>query len=678
MPSIERGNEENFRVVLMGIGKDTPQEKEAFCRQVASRYGVALPLLEKIAESLPVVLKKNLSRRRSEALARLIASCGGRVSIEKRVDAFPVHLEFEAQGPPAVALETCRVQETAWGSWSVVGRVRNVSSRGLEDLWALIQLFGEGAELLTFEEVPLVLNPLPPGGAAPFRAIFDGHLPLTRVTISFKNALGRPVAAEDRLKRREWVPVRTILPSNEEEIRDAALDVPVLKLFLRPNGTSEVREETPPVREGQGLHAGMTDPSKAMAATTSPGIEAFWEEGGEDGSDEKVALEGEEAALSWKGVETAPAEEVAEVLQGEPDGSEGPGTDERAESSQAKGLLTVGRDGGARSVRIVKEAPEDDGGKVSEAGRTELSKEKAVSDAALIGPNWIPAVVDSFGMDRAGDEEKGLPDEDDSSFPWIDAFREAIRAYYREDRDGFLAWFRNREGEDRFQDNFHRVLTILAHARFSQRCPSEGVLENTERVYEIMLKEELGIEEIPFLEGTCFTPAETWRNLFFKAVPKLKEIAKHLLSKGQWDAVEMEKVIQIIPQMSPEASRLAVWRLSSLLTNGIHVDFRRTLPLIGGGLYRVASRLGIVDPRFDHCRSSQSVGERKIHAFAKTAFPEHPRMIEEPMNWVGSGVASEGRCLPVHPRCEGCLFEAFCPGLHLDFDPAEKGVFLRV
>jgi hypothetical protein len=106
----------------------------------------------------------------------------------------------------------------------------------------------------------------------------------------------------------------------------------------------------------------------------------------------------------------------------------------------------------------------------------------------------------------------------------------------------------------------------------------------------------------------------------------------------------------------------------------LEVDFSGTPITIGEGLYRVACRLGIVDPHFDYYQGKNSMGDIKIQSFAKMAFPENPGDLEEPMSWVGRGEEREGHCFPIQPRCEGCLFENFCPKLHPHFNPSEKGM----
>jgi hypothetical protein len=105
-----------------------------------------------------------------------------------------------------------------------------------------------------------------------------------------------------------------------------------------------------------------------------------------------------------------------------------------------------------------------------------------------------------------------------------------------------------------------------------------------------------------------------------------------------------------------------------------------TIPIsIGEALYRVGARLGVLDPHFDTVQGKSSIGDLKIQAFARMAFPRFPWKIEEPMTWVGIGTedGGAGYCLPTEPHCQGCLFETFCPKLYSDFNPSEKGMTAR-
>ncbi|RPJ10848.1 MAG: hypothetical protein EHM36_02665, partial [Deltaproteobacteria bacterium] len=186
-----------YRVFLLGIGRNTGEDKESFCRQISEEFKIPEPLLKRVVDHCPILLKKNLPRKRAESLARTLKSFGARVSVEVRRDLPPVNLEFQNSGPHQIALELSSFGRIRSGAWDVTGRARNISTDLLSDIWALIQLFDGRDEFLTFEEVPLTLNPLPPGEISPFRAVFERDLPIHRVSIAFKTSSGAPLAAVD-------------------------------------------------------------------------------------------------------------------------------------------------------------------------------------------------------------------------------------------------------------------------------------------------------------------------------------------------------------------------------------------------------------------------------------------------------------------------------------------------
>ena len=63
---------------------------------------------------------------------------------------------------------------------------------------------------------------------------------------------------------------------------------------------------------------------------------------------------------------------------------------------------------------------------------------------------------------------------------WLDHFRKIIITY-SENRapDPFMIWYRQRDSEGLFGNDFERVLAILIDARFDQRTTAENALENT-------------------------------------------------------------------------------------------------------------------------------------------------------------------------------------------------------
>jgi hypothetical protein len=179
---------------------------------------------------------------------------------------------------------------------------------------------------------------------------------------------------------------------------------------------------------------------------------------------------------------------------------------------------------------------------------------------------------------------------------------------------------------------------------------------------------------MPALEGTPFASGEIWTGLFHRALPKIQQIGNAVLERRKWSAPDLERLVQVIPHMGPQNSRKAIQRVNELVQNVVEVDFSGASITVGEGLYRVASRLGVVDPRSDYYEGPNSTGDAKIQSFGKAAFPENPGKVEEPMACMGREEEQGGHCLPIQPWCEGCLFETFCPKLYVDFNPSENGM----
>jgi hypothetical protein len=199
-------------------------------------------------------------------------------------------------------------------------------------------------------------------------------------------------------------------------------------------------------------------------------------------------------------------------------------------------------------------------------------------------------------------------------------------------------------------------------------------LENTQRLFRLIVQPNLLHDEVPPLEGTSFFSGEVWRDLFHLALRKIHQIGNAVLEKNKWNVIDLERLIQVIPQMGNQNSRMAIQWISELIPDVVEIDFSVPPIAVGEGLYRVAARLGIVDPRLDCYQGRNSVGDTKIQSFAMAAFPLNPLKVEKPMSWMGDGEERGGHCFPIQPWCNGCLFETFCPKLYLDFNPSEKGM----
>lgn len=158
---MERMNQEEgrYRVILIGIENSSEEKKESFLDNFSKHSGLSLSRLRKIVDRCPIVLKKNLTLKKAKALAKTLQYFGATVSIEERKELPPIFLEFQKIVPHRVALESAFLRKTPGGAWNIIGRVKNISVESLNDTWVLIQLFDGLKELLTFKEIPILINP---------------------------------------------------------------------------------------------------------------------------------------------------------------------------------------------------------------------------------------------------------------------------------------------------------------------------------------------------------------------------------------------------------------------------------------------------------------------------------------------------------------------------------------
>jgi len=75
-----------------------------------------------------------------------------------------------------------------------------------------------------------------------------------------------------------------------------------------------------------------------------------------------------------------------------------------------------------------------------------------------------------------------------------------------------------------------------------------------------------------------------------------------------------------IPNMSDKNSRISVRWMHELIPDVVRIDFSNTPINIEESLYRVASRLGVVDPHFDYYQGRNSIGDLKIQSLPKKPF----------------------------------------------------------
>ena len=635
-----------YRVLLIRIGDDQEEEKDLFCKNLSDNYGIPFPLLRKIVDRCPIVIKKNLPFEKAETLAKTLKSFGATVSIEEKEDFATILLEFQKMAPHWVGLESSHLRRTKSGAWNVLGRARNITEESLNDTWVLIQLFDDLGEFLTFEETPLPINPLPPGEASPFRVFFDGDLSAQRVSIAFKNSSGSPLGAADRRREKEWAEV-----SEENEGKPQFIDIG------QPSGAISLEEYS----DAQGQEHPLSE-----IQVSSPPVE---ENRGMEGKGEEPDLE----ETYSSGLEESPLERVSEK-EGE------------REEIMSKGLEEIKGDGGEIVLSHVSsqtpQAPAAPGLPILEE---KLETERAFSESECEDSGPFNGLQHAFLVRPESEVVLELREETCHAteekekeglhlFPWMEDFRKSIEDYYQKYRHIFSVWFEMQEKEGELTNSLHSLLTILVHTRFDQMCQPEGALQNTQRVFRKILQPNLLLEEIPPIEGTKFFSGENWRDLFYRALPKLQQVAGEIVEKERWDASDLMRLIQVIPHMGDKNSRMGVRWIGELIPHLVEIDFSSTPVSVGESLYRVASRLGIVDPHYDHYQGRNSSGDLKIQVFAQEAFAQFPMKIEEPMTRVGMKQEEGGHCFPTQPRCDGCLFEAFCPKLYFDFSPSGKGM----
>lgn len=559
---MEEGKEQ-YRVVLKSIGGNTKEEVEEFCEKISKNLNLPSSLIRKIAHRNPIVLKKNLTLKKAEALAIAFKSFGANVVIEKRSHLPMIQVERQGLPPPQLALETCSLRKTPGKNWLLVGRVKNISQEPLRDVWVIIQLF-DVFELINYEEVPLPINPILTNQFSPFKAILEGDLDVQKISLLFKNVNGASYFVLDQRKRRDWVEV----------------DIPEGALKMKPLREEEISEKGLSIREEEII--------QEEKEVDSERIEPAEEEKKESGEKEFEEKESESLVLD----SSNSTEEIEPIDSGSEE-------------------------------------------------RLELIEE----------------------------EEK----EDSVPYPWIGEFKAAIETYDQYQKDGLSLWIKNLQEENLIESPYHLLLVLLTYSRFNQKSDDESALQNTQRVFPLLLRSNISLNEVPELEGTPYFSPEVWRNLFYRALPKIQEVARAILDQRDWKAGDLERFFQIIPQMGLPNSRWMVRVIQKWIPEKIQIDFSDSSVIIGEGLYRVASRLGIVNPFFDFYQGRNSLGDLKIQSFAKTVFPENPMRIEEPMEQLGKE-GREGHCFPVEPNCLGCMFESFCPKFYTEINPSEKGM----
>jgi hypothetical protein len=701
MERIDDG-ERRYRVFLLGIGDNTEEKRDSFCKKISEIYGIPFPLLKKITERCPTVLKKDLTLDKAVTLAKTLKSFGGLVSVEERRNSLAVSLEFQHAEPHRLALESSYLRRAPSGVWKVIGRVRNISEESLSDPWVLVQIFDDDEETLSFEEVPLPVNPLPSTEASPFKVVLEEGLPVKRVSLAFKTVSGTAVPTVDRRERKEWVEVKLKMDEEEDDLSSSSfLSIEgVERLSVSPPNPSVVetlQPSEPPLPPSLAEEPLLTVseeetkiPEEELLKNHLPPFfkDVFPENGSEPAGSveaqmslpltediQKMMALGEEVSIN----NSAQQEEEIPTAKGpEPIGKDedSPLGFEMIEPQEEKIEETPSRDEPSLSDSVPSLKKEEARKNLIDLMNVESSatQPKEIFQEARFDVSIFEEA--SKLLEEISKEPVKREKEEPPPFPWIEDFRNSVENYYQKNPELFPSWFNSFRHSEGLDQPYRSALTILTHARFNQKKQSEKALENTQKVFRLLHQSNLSLEQIPPLEGTTFFTGEIWRELFHRAIPKLQQVANHIIEKKQWNAPDLERLIQIIPHMGDRNSRMAIRWIHQLIPDEVEIN-GSTIPLsIGESLYRVAARLGVVDPHFDTVQGKNSIGDLKIQAFARMAFPQFPWKIEEPMSWLGNETeeGGAGHCLPTQPYCEGCLFETFCPKLYSDFNPAEKGM----
>jgi DNA-binding MarR family transcriptional regulator len=631
--------DERYRVILHRIGENTEDEKNRFCEEVSKTYGISLHLMKKIADRCPIVIKKDLSFQKAKMLANVLQSSGASVSVERKQSHPPVSLEFIEGKPYRLGLESSNLRQSPGGTWQLLGRVLNIFEEELGDIWALIQVFDKHGELVAFEEIPLPINPLPPKGASPFKALFEKELPLDKVSIAFKTASGNPLPAMDQREKREWVEVSITENGKRGKFLSATeISEEVLSSFEPPLSLAPEANEKDLTRQNM----------EEVPTGGSP-------------------LLTEEISILSDGIVTIPEEKLDPAFY-EKDGQL---FEEDHPKEQEQLEILGGEDQSQEIIRslVLKEGIEEE----------ELHLDCSM-DEPIKGEPHFESVLPLFDKEEVKAEETVVSAElktegKPMAYPWLDDFKRAIEAYEQNNKGPFLLWFEKMQNEGKFENPYHSLLTVLIYARFNQTSCSDTALENTQKVFHLSAQTDVSPDQIPPLQGDLFFPSDIWRDLYIRAIPKLQEVSRRILEPMRWKTSDLDRLIRIIPHMTARNSRWVIRVLHHWLPDVVSDVSEMTIN-INDGVYRLASRLGVVDPLFDFYQGKNSIGDLKIQSFARASFPEDPGKVEEPMSRLGAK-DEEGCCLPTQPRCHDCPLEHFCPKLFIDFDPSEKGMMLQ-
>ena len=278
-------------------------------------------------------------------------------------------------------------------------------------------------------------------------------------------------------------------------------------------------------------------------------------------------------------------------------------------------------------------------------------------------------LVDQSRSDGASAQEQASP------FGLFESrFRDAVNSYHQHTpfKDPFVQWFYDSIALPHKSEVALRVLLILIDARFDQLTPAEIALENTKAIYKagIAMRESVSPREVPALKAPQFKQPEKWRLAFVAAFPKLRALALTIVDRREWTAAELLSEIKQaqIQGMGEKTRRLALRWIHDLIPE-VSIDMSSASVPVDRLLYRVAARLGVLDPESQSYTGAGSPADVAVQAFARRISPENPCIIDEPC-WM----MARQYCRAVSPECErGCIFHRMCSKTFCDRDPVEIG-----
>lgn len=273
----------------------------------------------------------------------------------------------------------------------------------------------------------------------------------------------------------------------------------------------------------------------------------------------------------------------------------------------------------------------------------------------------------------------------DESPELIDSLRQRINEYHKsmrwdskkgKHRDPFIDWYQNWAPNNN-GDLQLRILVILVNARFDQGTRAERALENTQRVLHagILTASQPELHDVPALNTRQRMKPERWRELFWLSLPGLKQLASEIAGRRRWRAKDFLGAIITarIPWFGHKTARLAVRWISEIVSD-IEVDMADSEVPVDSLVFRVAARLGLLDPDRERYWGPRSPGHEAIQAVARKLFPHNPSLMDEPIWMMGRRRGDGGFCSPTEPNCDqGCLFSSFCPRLSPQDDPVSIG-----